>query len=123
MVTQIAAQMYTLREFTKTPADIAKTLARVKKIGYDAVQMSGAGPIDAKELDRSYKSEGLRCCATHISLERMRDETQKVIDEHRMWGCKYTATGGFFQKSFVAQDWVDFATRYNEVAKKFAGSG
>ena len=44
--TQIGAQLYTLRDFLKTPADIAKTLARVKKLGYDAVQVSGFGPID-----------------------------------------------------------------------------
>ena len=31
----IAAQMYTLREFCKTPAEIAVACARVKKMGYD----------------------------------------------------------------------------------------
>src|SRR4051812_44180744 len=30
LAAMIGAQLYTLREFTKTPADIAKTLARVK---------------------------------------------------------------------------------------------
>jgi sugar phosphate isomerase/epimerase len=122
MPSQIAAQMYTLRDFTKTPADIAKTLKRVREIGYEAVQMSGAGPIDAKELDRIYKGEGLACAATHIGIDRMRDQTQQTIDEHKMWGCKYTAIGGFFQKTFVTTDWTDFANRYNDVAKKFASA-
>jgi len=122
MPSQIAAQMYTLREFTKTPADIASTLKRVKKIGYDAVQMSGAGPIDSKELDKIYKDEGLVCAATHIPLDRMRDETAKVIEDHAIWGCKYTAIGGLFQKTFVTQDWLDFAKKFNDVAKKFEGS-
>jgi len=30
-MTQIAAQMYTLRDYCKTPADIATTLAKVEK--------------------------------------------------------------------------------------------
>ena len=56
---QIGAQLYTLRDYTKTPADIAKTLARVKKMGYDAVQASALGPIDSKELAKIMKDEGL----------------------------------------------------------------
>ena len=47
---QIAAQLYTLRDFTKTPADIASTMKKVKEIGYDAVQCSALGPIEASEL-------------------------------------------------------------------------
>src|SRR6476659_7342639 len=98
MPTQIAAQMYTLREFTKTPADIAKTLSRVKKLGYDAVQLSALGPIDPKELANILNNEGLVCCATHISLDRMKNDTAAVIEDHKLWRCEYTAIGGFFPK-------------------------
>src|SRR6202000_2207032 len=115
--------LYTLRDFTKTPADIAKTLKRVKQIGYDAVQLSALGPIEASELASILKGEGLTCCATHISKERMRDETQKVIDDHKLWGCKYTAIGGFFPKDAKTADWVNFAGEYNQIAKKFEGAG
>src|SRR5213592_4644886 len=94
---QIGAQLYTLREYTKTPADIAKTMARVKKMGYDAVQVSALGPIEASELAKILKNEGLTCAATHTSTEKMSNETQKLIDEHNLWGCKYTAIGGFHQ--------------------------
>lgn len=118
----LAAQLYTLRDFTKTPADIAKTLARVKKIGYSAVQASALGPIEPKELANILKNEGLACCATHIAMDRMRDETQAVIGEHHLWGCKYTAVGGFFPKDPTAADFHNFARDYNEVVKKFAGS-
>jgi sugar phosphate isomerase/epimerase len=120
---QIGAQLYTLRDFLKTPADIGKTLARVKKIGYDAVQISALGPIDSKELAKIMQNEGLVCAATHFNPEQMSNETQKVIDDHKLWNCKYTAIGGFFQKEFVTEDWLNFAKRYNDIAKKFAGSG
>jgi sugar phosphate isomerase/epimerase len=123
MPSQIACQMYTLREFTKTSADIAKTLARVRKIGYEAIQSSAMGPIDPKELANILKNEGLACCATHISMEKMRDETAKVIEDHKMWGCKYTAVGGYHNKTGTSQDWINWAGQYNDVAKKFEGSG
>lgn len=119
----IAAQLYTLRDFTKTPADIARTLARVRKIGYTAVQVSGMGPIDSKELAKILQNEGLTCCATHNSVDRMRDHTQCVIDENLLWGCHLSAIGGFFPKDPTRQDWLNFASEYNQIAKKFAGSG
>ena len=48
--TCIGAQMYTVREFTKTPADIAQSVKKLKAIGYDAVQASALGPIEPAEL-------------------------------------------------------------------------
>jgi len=32
-IEQVAAQLYTVREFTKTPQDIADTLKKVSRIG------------------------------------------------------------------------------------------
>src|SRR5580765_2653203 len=111
--------MYTLREFTKTPADIAKTLSRVKKLGYDAVQLSALGPIDPKELAKIQSNEGLVCCATHISMDRMKAETDAVIADHKMWNCDFTAIGGFFPKDPSEQDWLNFASEYNSIARKY----
>lgn len=125
MSTALAAQLYTLREYTKTPADIAKTFARVRKMGYEAVQCSALGPIDPKELARILQNEGLACCATHVRIERLRDEPQAVIDEHAMWGCKYTAIGGFWPPDgapITSQTWVDFAKQYNQISKNFEKS-
>lgn len=122
-MSNIAAQLYTLRDFTKTPADIASTFARVRKIGYTAVQVSGMGPIEPKELAKILLNEGLTCCATHNSRERLRDHTQAVIDEHLLWGCGLTAIGGFFPRDPTREDWLTFAHEYNQIAQKFAGSG
>jgi sugar phosphate isomerase/epimerase len=125
MSTSLAAQLYTLREYTKTPADIAKTFARVRKMGYEAVQCSALGPIDPKELAKILQNEGLACCATHVKIERLRDEPQAVIDEHAMWGCKYTAVGGYFpgkDEKLTPQNWIDWAKAYNQIAKNFEKS-
>lgn len=121
MPSVIAAQMYTLRNFLKTPEDIAKSLAKVRQIGYEAVQLSGLGPIDPKELARILKNEGLFVCATHIGLERMKTAMDAVIEEHKMWGCPYTALGS--ARGVTAQDWQNFINEYNELGPKFAAAG
>ena len=62
--TTVAAQLYTLREFLKTPADIARTLPKVAALGYRAVQLSALGPIDTRELKQILDSAGLTVCAS-----------------------------------------------------------
>ena len=123
--TVIAAQMYTVRDFAKTPADIAVTLKKVKALGYDAMQVSGFGPIDPKELKHLADSEGLDICATHTDYERMRDDTQAVIDEHLLWGCKYPAIGGLPQvyRESGEEGFTKFAKEASGVARKLADAG
>lgn len=121
--TQLACTLYTLREYTRTPDQIARTLARVKQIGYSAVQFSGLGPIDAAELGKILKNEGLACCATHVSLANLRDNPQKVIDDHKLWGCEYIAIGGMTTRNPELQTWLDFAEEFNTIARKLEGSG
>lgn len=48
----IAAQMYTLRDFTKTAEDLRSTFQKVSAMGYEAIQISGIGPIDPKLVKR-----------------------------------------------------------------------
>ncbi len=72
--TVLAAQMYTLREFTKTPVDIAQTMKKVKAIGYDAVQLSALGPIDPKELKKILAGEGLIAASTHVAFDKLGDD-------------------------------------------------
>lgn len=122
MPTQLAAQMYTLRDFLKTPADIAKTMAKVRKIGYEAVQLSALGPIDARELAKILKGEGLTVAATHVHPDRMRDHSREVIDDHALWGCKYMAIGGYFKENPTLSDWRDFIKGYNRIADLYANS-
>lgn len=119
----LAAQLYTLRQFTKTPADIAATFKKVKQIGYDAVQCSGMGKIEYDELARILSGEGLTCCATHIPFERMRDQTSAVIEEHHTIGCKFPAIGGLPEKYRNRDGYHAFAREFSEIGRKLKAGG
>jgi sugar phosphate isomerase/epimerase len=88
---QIAAQLYTVRDFAKTPADIALTLKKIRAIGYEAVQISGLGPISESELVALLKGEGLTCCATHEDGNVILNEPQRVVEHLKKLGCPLTA--------------------------------
>ncbi len=121
--TQIAAQMYTLRDFTKTPQDLAETLKKVKKIGYDAVQMSGACAMPYNDLHKLLSDAGLICCATHIGFEQMRDNPAQVIQDHYAIQCKYPAIGGLPNEYRNAEGYKRFAKEATEVGKRLAEGG
>ena len=121
--TQIAAQLFTLRDFTKTAKDFADTLKKCKEMGYDAVQISGIGPIPYPEISKILNDTGITCCATHIGYEKMRDEPGKVIEEHYLIGCKYAAIGGLPGSYRSGEGYAKFAKDASVVAKKLADGG
>ncbi|RYG25452.1 sugar phosphate isomerase/epimerase [bacterium] len=95
---KLAAQMYTLREFTQTPESLDKTLGMVAAIGYPAVQLSAIGAVDKGLMDASevrslLDKHGLKCCATHRPLKRLIDHTDDEIAIHKILGCDYVAVG------------------------------
>jgi sugar phosphate isomerase/epimerase len=101
MPSHLAVQMYTVRDYTRTGPDLAAALAKIRAIGYEAVQLSavgamnGAAPeVDAARARKMLDDCGLRCIATHCSWSDLRDRTDAEIELHRMLGCDFTAIGG-----------------------------
>ncbi len=90
-LSQVAAQLYTCRDTLGNAPDIAKTLSRLRGIGYTAVQASGLGPISYEEFDRILKDTGMVCCATHESPDNILNSPHKVVERLRTLGCKITA--------------------------------
>ena len=90
-IDQVAIQLYTLRDFCKTTGEYAATLKRVREIGYQAIQVSGVGPIPEAELCSIAEGEGLVICATHEPSDRILNETEAVVDRLAALGCTYTA--------------------------------
>ncbi len=94
MAIKVGAQLYTLRNFMQTPEDIEKTLTRVKQMGFDVVQLSGHGEIDPHRLADIVHSLGLDVCITHIPYDRLVNDLDNVIAEHRLLHCDAVGLGG-----------------------------
>ncbi|MEI8341520.1 MAG: sugar phosphate isomerase/epimerase [Verrucomicrobiota bacterium] len=101
MSNQLAVQMFTVREQTKTAADLAETLRRIRSIGYEAVQLSAVGAmngdhpeVDAALARRMLDDNGLKCIATHRAWDRLRNAIEAEIEFHQILGCDYIAIGG-----------------------------
>ena len=120
----LAAQMYTVRDFTKTREDLVETLRKIADIGYEAVQLSAIGvELPAEEMKALLDDNGLTCCATHCSYADLRDKPEETADYHRIIGSDWTGTGGWERDLASEQDWVGFAKEASEVAQMLAPLG
>ncbi len=92
----LGVQLYTLRDCCKNPDDFADTLSYVKSLGCDLVQISGIGkdePISAENQKTVLEENGIVCCLTHTPWKRIIEETDTVIKEHKLIGCRCIGLG------------------------------
>ncbi|MDD4415003.1 MAG: sugar phosphate isomerase/epimerase [Oscillospiraceae bacterium] len=91
---EIGAQLYSVREYTKTLDDFEKTLEKIRDIGYRVVQVSGTCSYKPEWLKNQLNRLGLTCAITHYNVDRIASETDKVVAEHKQFDCKFIGMGG-----------------------------
>ena len=119
----IGAQLYTLRSFLKSEVDIRDSLRRVRDMGYEAVQCSGLGPVEPEALRQITVEADLKIVATHTGFDRIRDEPEAVIAEHRLWGCRHVAIGGMPEEYLNAEGFSRFAKDASVAARPLVDAG
>lgn len=120
---KLGAQLFTLRDYTQTAKDLDYSLGRVKEMGYQTVQISAIGPIPAEKVRELCDKHGLEIVLTHTDPNRILNDTEAVIREHDVMGCKYIGIG-MMPKKYCSPEWLwHFAEDYREPAKKIAAAG
>jgi sugar phosphate isomerase/epimerase len=122
-MSRLAAILYTVRDYVKTPAELAQSLKKIKAIGYDVIELAGQGPIDRNELKIMVDGEGLSICSTHSSLDRLRNDIDAVIEEHHLWGCEHIAIGGLPKEDHNAEGYKRFASEGSEIGRRLKEQG
>ncbi|OME53308.1 xylose isomerase [Paenibacillus odorifer] len=113
----IAAQMYTLRDFTKTAEDLRSTFQKVSAMGYEAIQISAIGPIDPKLVKEYADESGLAICATHVSWDRLTNDLDALAAEHKLWNCKNIGLGSLPEIFRMGQEgYREFAKLMSDIA-------
>jgi sugar phosphate isomerase/epimerase len=114
---KLAAQLYTVREFTQSPGGLAESLKKIREIGYAAVQISAIGDIPDADVKKMADDAGLIVCATHVRpTEAPWTDLDAVIKQHELWGCKHVAVGIMPEEYRDGQE--DSFKRFAEAASK-----
>lgn len=124
-MTQLGAQMFTVREYTKNTKDLLETFAKLKEIGYDAVQVSAIGAdIPVEAVADGLKANGLICPATHINFAECLADIDAVIAKHKAWDCGYVGVGSMPNEYRAdAAGFERFAKEASAVADELAKAG
>lgn len=119
MKPRLAAQLYTVRDFTQTRASFAETLRKVAEIGYDSVQLSAVGalnempPADVYDLLVQYD---LSAPLTHRSWEEISERTDECIALHQALGAELVAVGSI--PGAYSADGLDGYRRFADEAQE-----
>lgn len=117
---EIGAQLYTVRNACQTLEDFALTLKKVADIGYRIVQVSGTCPFEAGWLKNELDRNGLRCVITHTPADRLQNDLDAVIADHKVFDCKHIGLGWY---GFHDQPYESFLNTYLPVAEKIREGG
>lgn len=85
---RVALQLWTLREHLKSAEEASRSLARVRALGYEHVELYEGGVLPVSELGRLARAEGLGVCAAHLSGRAIVDATSQVADGLSELGCR-----------------------------------
>jgi sugar phosphate isomerase/epimerase len=121
----LAAQLYTVREFTQTAGGLSASLKTVRDIGYSAVQISAIGPIPDAEVKAMVDDLGLTICNTHVRpSSALWDDLDSVIAQHNLWKCKHVAIGSMPNEYRDGEDgFRRFAQDANGIGEKLHAAG
>ncbi len=124
---KLGAQLYTIREFTKTPEDIEKSLRKIKSLGFDVIQISAFGPIEPQRLAGLIHELGLDVCVTHTPYDRLTGDLDAVIAEHKLIGCDTIGLGAmpaqFREGGVTMEGYRAFLKMADEIGGKIHDAG
>lgn len=120
----LAAQLFTIRDHTKTRADFAESMRKIREIGYRVVQVSSVGPIDDSDIKRICDDNGLSICNTHVDVDQLQNDIEGVIAQHQLWDCRHVAIGGMpLEYRDSEAGFRSFAAIANGIGERLAEAG
>ena len=118
------AQMYSLRDKTQTLAGYEECFAKVKEMGYEAVQISGGMPCDPHFLAELSRKNGLLIPTTHSPFDRIVNDTDRLIEEHKIFGADEIGIGGMPTEFRETKEAVrSFIKKLEEPVRKMKAAG
>ena len=84
----IGLQLYSVRG--ECAKDLAGTVAKVAKMGYQGVEFAGFFGNKAEDLRKMLDDNGIVCCGTHTPVGDLQDDKfEATVEFHQKLGCPY----------------------------------
>jgi sugar phosphate isomerase/epimerase len=107
-ISQVGAQLYTVRDHLRGPTEFAHTVDRLKSIGYHAVELIHSDTVTDHEIAKICNAAGIAVAAAHIRETSIIEQPESVAEKLKIIGTKIGV--------YAFPRGVDFASR-SEVEK------
>ena len=118
-------QLFSLRKYLKDEKGYREVFRRVKEMGAETVQLSGGKEIGAEKIAALSQEFSLPVCVTHDKFDRLKNDLDGVIAEHRIYGCPYLGIGMMPNefRTGEAEDLYRFIDFLNTTAERLEKEG
>ena len=89
---KVGLNLFSIKNRIQTEQDFLQTALTLKDYGYSYMQFSGAD-MQASQIANVVKQSGLPVYLTHSPYERIVNDLDNLMEEHRLFGCKYIGLG------------------------------
>ena len=121
----IGLQLYSIRDHFQSEDSIYETLPKVKAMGYDYVQYSGAYDcISAENLAKANAEAGLPVCGTHYPWDRIQNDVEGTVKRHEILGTNQIGIGSMPMEARDSLEGLnEFIKKFNEMAEIYYARG
>ena len=87
-LSQVGVQLYTVRDHLKDASEFARTLDRLKAIGYSAVELVHSETVSDNQIAQICHSAGMTVAAAHIPGQVITKNPEAVAETLRLVGAR-----------------------------------
>ena len=121
---EFGLNLYSIRNLIETEEAFLKTAHKLKEIGYSYMQCSAGLTYDPLLFKRVSEETGMPIVLTHASLDRIINDTEKLMEEHEVFGCKNIGLGVIPIPTYADEkECKETIAKLNVAAEKMAKNG
>ena len=95
--------LFSIRNLIQTEKEFLDVAIKLKDAGYSYMQFSGA-PYNPDAIKKVVNTSGMPVYLTHVPMDRITDDADKLMEEHLSFGCKNIGLGMMPAKHFDDDD-------------------
>ena len=100
---EVGLNLFSIRNHIQTEEAFLNVALKLKDAGYDYLQFSGS-PLTADAIKRVVDQSGMPVYLTHMPMDRIVNDTNKLMEEHDLFGCKNIGLGMMPIESILDED-------------------
>ena len=113
---RVGLNLFSVKNLLTTEEDFFNTVKELKAMGYEYMQFSGVEFVPER-IKRVSEALNMPVCLTHVPMDRIIGDTDKLMEEHALFGCKNIGLG------MMPTDVVADEKRFKETVEQLNAAG